>query len=69
MRCRILYPTATEPVGIKGAGGDIVEVEDQLARSLIETFALEAVEDSARVERATAAPGEKRPVGRPRKAE
>lgn len=69
MKCRVLYPTVTESHGIKGAGGDIVDVEDELARALITEGSLEAVEDSGRVERATAAPGEKRPVGRPKKVE
>ncbi len=59
----------TEGHGIKGAGGDIVDVEDVLARTLIAEGSLEAVENPARVERATAAPGEKRPVGRPRKSD
>ncbi|HEY5987756.1 MAG TPA: hypothetical protein VIV12_15480 [Streptosporangiaceae bacterium] len=65
----MLYPTVTESHGIKGAGGDIVDVDDALARQLIIEGSLEAVENPARVERATAAPGEKRPVGRPKKAE
>ncbi len=69
MKCRVLYPTVTESHGIKGVGGEIVDVEDELARQLIIEGSLEAAENPGRVERATAAPGEKRPVGRPKKAE
>jgi hypothetical protein len=69
MKCRVLYPTVTETHGIKGVGGEIVEVDDDLARALIAEGSLEAAENPARVERATKAPGEKRPVGRPKKAE
>lgn len=67
VRVRILYPTVTETHGIKGPAGEIVDVEDELARALITEGSLEAVESPARVERATQAPGEKRPVGRPKK--
>ncbi len=69
MRVRVLYPTVTETHGIKGLAGEIVEIPDELARGLLADGSIEVVENPGRVERATATPGEKRPVGRPKKAE
>ena len=68
MKIRVLYPTVTESHGIKAAGGETEEVDDALAEALIATGAAESAEPATRVERATASPGEKRPVGRPKKA-
>ena len=70
MKVRVLYPTVTEAHGIKGAGGDVVEVDDVLAKALCaEGVAEPADAKPAPVERATASPGEKRPVGRPKKVD
>jgi hypothetical protein len=69
MKVRILYPTVADSQGIKGMAGDVVDVEEKLARALIAEGVIEPAENPATVERATKAPGEKRPVGRPKKAE
>lgn len=58
MKYRILYPLATEAAGIEGLAGDVVTVSTDLANGLCAEGALEPA--SAKPERATAAPGEKR---------
>ena len=69
MKIRVLYPTVTESHGVKAAGGETEEVDDALAEALIATGAAEPADAKPpKVERATASPGEKRPVGRPKKA-
>lgn len=62
---RILYPTVTEGHGIKGAAGAIVEINDELAKGLLVS---DAIEEAGQVERTTKAPGEKRVTRIPRKA-
>ena len=70
MKIRVLYPTVTEAHGIKAKGGETADVDDALAEALFATGAAEPADAKAPpVERATAAPGEKRPVGRPKKSD
>lgn len=70
MKVRVLYPTAFGPhlKGEEPEGGSIVNIDQQVAEALIsEGFAEPVDAKPPVVEQATAAPGEKRKVGRPRK--
>ena len=70
MKIRVLYPTVTEAHGITAKGGETADVSDELAAALFATGAAEPADAKPpKVERATTSPGEKRPVGRPRKSE
>jgi len=66
MKVRVLFPTAFQHLDPIPVGGDLVTVDDVEANAAIANGYAEAV--AAKVERATSAPGEKRPAGRPRKA-
>lgn len=60
MKYRILYPTVCTSQGVEGLAGDIVTVAPELAKALCADGALEPENVKPPVERATAAPGEKR---------
>jgi len=63
MKVRVLYPTAFGFLKKLPDGGAIVEVEESHGEALIAAHYAE----EPKVERTTAAPGEKRTVRRPRK--
>lgn len=63
MKARVLFPTGT---GRECETGDIIDVDEPTYSEWVKLCFIEPVE--GKVERATAAPGEKRGVGRPRKA-
>jgi hypothetical protein len=63
MKVRVLYASAFVHLDKPPAGGDIVTVEDSFGKAAIAA----GYAEEPKVERATAAPGEKRQVTRPRK--
>lgn len=70
MKIRVLYPTVTQAHGITAQGGETADVSDELAAALFATGAAEPADVKVPpVERATKAPGERRPVGRPKKVD
>jgi hypothetical protein len=66
MKVRVLYPLALAYLPKPPAAGDVITLEDDVAARAIEVGYVEPVGKPA-VERATAAPGEKRKPGRPKK--
>ena len=67
MKVRVLYPSAFQTMEDPPAGGDVITVSDDDAKAFIAAGYAEEV--APKVERATKAPGEKRAVARPKKAE
>jgi hypothetical protein len=64
MKIRVLYPSAFAHLSKPPQGSDVIDLPDAEAKSHIASGYAEAV----KVERATAAPGEKRAVARPKTA-
>jgi hypothetical protein len=62
MKVRVLYPTAFGFMAKQPSGGDVVDVEEGFATAAIKAGYAE--EAGSKVEQATKAPGEKRPVRR-----
>ena len=68
MKVRVLYPTGL--AGTKYAdskGGQVITMDDDRAAEFIRVGTVEAEDTKPPVERATAAPGEKRATRRPRR--
>lgn len=61
-KIRILHPIGCRRFGISAAGGDVVEMDEKWA----DTAIAKGYAEEPAVERATAAPGEKRVTGKKR---